>query len=118
MVQITEFRIPMPLNLEEYQRGQLHGIAVLSYVPSILCTNCFSKESSQSNGEGVEVLKNEPFDDNNGKGQYTKKIYHVGSSLPTFVSMIIPSGALDVYEVCYVSIILIVIGGMVSVSIL
>jgi hypothetical protein len=48
----------------------------------------------------VEVLKNEPFDDNNGKGQYTKKIYHVGSSLPTFVSMIIPSGALDVYEVC------------------
>jgi hypothetical protein len=86
MVQVTEFRIPMPLTTEEYQRGQLYGIAELS------------KESSQKNGEGVEVLKNEPYEDTNGKGQYTKKIYHLGSSLPTFVSMIIPSKALDVYE--------------------
>jgi hypothetical protein len=61
--------------------------------------NFYSKESSTKNGEGVEVLKNEPFDDNNGKGQYTKKIYHLGSSLPNFVSMIIPVKVLDVVEV-------------------
>ena len=37
----------------------------------------FSKE--QSNGDaGVEVLKNEPYENEHGKGQYTHKIYHIG----------------------------------------
>ena len=37
----------------------------------------FSKE--QSNGDsGVEVLKNEPYENEHGKGQYTRKIYHLG----------------------------------------
>jgi len=76
----------MPLKTEEYQRGQLFGIAELS------------KESSGKNGEGVEVNKNEPFENELGKGQYTKKTYHVGSSLPSFLTMVIPSKALDVYE--------------------
>ena len=35
-----------------------------------------SKEET-SGGEGVEVLKNEPFENELGKGQYTYKIYHV-----------------------------------------
>jgi len=86
MVQITEFRIPVPLTTEEYHRGQLYSIAELS------------KESSGSNGEGVEVIKNEPFEDEMGKGQYTFKVYHVGSSLPSFFSMVLPSKALDVHE--------------------
>jgi len=86
MVQITEFRIPVPLTTEEYQRGQLYSIAELS------------KESSGSNGEGVEVLKNEPFENEMGKGQYTFKIYHVGSSLPSFLTMVLPAKALDVHE--------------------
>jgi len=86
MVIITEFRIKMPLRAEEYQKGQLYGIAELS------------KESSGNNGEGVEINVNEPFDNELGKGQFTKKTYHVGASLPGFVSMILPSKALDVYE--------------------
>jgi len=86
MVMITEFRIKMPFTTAEYQRGLLYGIAEIS------------KESSGSNGEGVEINKNEPFEDGSGEGQYTKKTYHIGSSLPGFVSMIIPSKALDVYE--------------------
>jgi len=86
MVQITEFRIPVPLTTEEYQRGQLYSIAELS------------KESSGNNGEGVEVIKNEPFENEMGKGQYTFKIYHVGSSLPSFLTMVLPAKALDVHE--------------------
>lgn len=82
---ITEFRIKMPLSTEEYQRGQLYGIAELS------------RESS-GNGEGVEVNLNEPFDNELGKGQHTKKTYHVGSSLPSFFTMVLPTKALDVYE--------------------
>lgn len=36
-----------------------------------------SKEET-SGGEGVEVVKNEPYEDENSKGQYTEKIYHLG----------------------------------------
>lgn len=36
-----------------------------------------SKEET-SGGEGVEVVKNEPYDDGETKGQYTEKIYHLG----------------------------------------
>jgi hypothetical protein len=86
MVLITEFRIKMPLNTEEYQRGQLYGIAELS------------REGSGKNGEGVEVKVNEPFDNEMGKGQHTKKIYHVGNSLPSFFLMVLPTKALDVHE--------------------
>lgn len=39
-----------------------------------------AKKSTQetSGGEGVEVIKNEPYEDANSKGQYTEKIYHLG----------------------------------------
>jgi hypothetical protein len=39
-----------------------------------------AKKSTQetSGGEGVEVIKNEPYEDGNSKGQYTEKIYHLG----------------------------------------
>jgi len=76
----------MPLTTAEYQRGQLFSIAEMS------------KEGSGKGGEGVEIRRNEPFENEMGKGQYTEKIYHVGSSLPSFVSMILPAKMLDVYE--------------------
>jgi hypothetical protein len=86
MVLVHEFRIPMPMTTAEYQIGQLFSIAEMS------------KEGSGKGGEGVEVRRNEPFENESGKGQFTEKIYHVGSSLPSFVSMILPAKMLDVYE--------------------
>ena len=42
-----------------------------------------SREESKGAGSGVEILVNEPYDDGpGGHGQYTHKIYHVGSHLP------------------------------------
>lgn len=47
-----------------------------------------SREESKGADSGVEILVNEPYeggpggDGNTGGGQYTKKIYHVGSHLP------------------------------------
>lgn len=49
----------------QYQVGQLYSVAKKS-------------EQETYNGEGVEVLKNEPYEDENSKGQYTEKIYHLG----------------------------------------
>jgi hypothetical protein len=87
MVLVKEFRIQLPMPVEEYQIGQLYSVA---------------KSSSQetSNGEGVEVLKNEPFkNEQDGlEGQYTEKIYHVGSRLPGWIKAFIPGSALKLEE--------------------
>jgi len=77
--------VVLPMAVEEYQIGHLYSVAKLS-----------SQETK--NGEGVEVLKNEPFSDSSGTGQYTEKIYHVGSRLPGWVKAFIPGSALKLEE--------------------
>jgi len=82
---LKEFRIGLPFTVEEYRRGQLYMTAKAS------------KEHTHG-GEGVEILKNEPFEDENGKGQFTHKVYHIGSKIPAFISSWIPKGVLCVEE--------------------
>ncbi len=72
---VHEFRIPLPLSVEEFGRGQRHMTAHASL------------ESSKGD-EGIEWIKNEPYDNTDGhlgtsaitgtlvprnKGQYTLK---------------------------------------------
>lgn len=60
------------MSVEEYQIGQLWSVAEAS-------------RQETGGGEGVEILKNEPFTDiplfNNQftQGQFTHKIYHLQS---------------------------------------
>jgi hypothetical protein len=62
---IREFRVVLPLSVEEYQVGQLYSVAEAS-------------KNETGGGEGVEVVKNEPFENAElGKGQFTHKIYHL-----------------------------------------
>jgi len=65
-----------------------------------------SKEQT-GHGEGVEIKENRPYegaadgatDDLLGtKGQYTHKIYHIGSRLPGWLKAIAPTTALQVEE--------------------
>lgn len=73
-------------------------------------------------GEGIEVLKNEPFDNfpllgKNGfaaidwhflqtcllggkysSGQYTYKIYHLASKVPAMIRLLAPKGSLEIHE--------------------
>lgn len=45
-----------------------------------------SRDESKGAGSGVEIIINEPYEDGpGGKGQYTRKIYHVGSHLPGWI---------------------------------
>ncbi|KAJ3661841.1 hypothetical protein Zmor_006222 [Zophobas morio] len=58
-----------------------------------------SREESSGAGSGVEILVNEPYKDGpGGQGQYTHKIYHVGSHLPGWLKGILPKTALMVEE--------------------
>lgn len=50
-----------------------------------------SRDESKGAGSGVEILINEPYEDGpGGKGQYTRKMYHVGSHLPGWIKGIPP----------------------------
>jgi len=62
MVLVKQYQIPMPLSVEEYRIAQLYMVAR------------FSKERT-TKGEGIEIVKNEPFEDENGRGQFTHKNY-------------------------------------------
>jgi len=80
-----EYRIPLPVSVEEYQIAQLYMVAKIS-------------KQQTGHGEGIQILENKPFDDENGKGQYTHKIIHLGSRLPGWLKTFIPTTALQVDE--------------------
>ncbi|XP_055586782.1 protein retinal degeneration B isoform X1 [Uranotaenia lowii] len=84
---IKEYRIPLPLTVDEYRIAQLYMIAKKS------------REESKGAGSGVEIIVNEPYQDGpGGNGQYTRKIYHVGSHLPGWIKGLLPKSALTVEE--------------------
>lgn len=84
---IKEYRIPLPLTVEEYRIAQLYMIAKKS------------REESSGEGSGVEIIVNEPYENGpGGNGQYTQKIYHVGSHLPGWFKSLLPKSALTVSE--------------------
>ncbi|KAM9298959.1 cytoplasmic phosphatidylinositol transfer protein 1-like [Gastrophryne carolinensis] len=75
---VKEYRICMPLSVEEYKIGQLYMISKHSHEQS-------------SDGEGVEVVINEPYEDPiHGQGQYTEKRVYLNSKLPTWVRGFVP----------------------------
>jgi len=77
---IKEYRIPMPLSVEEYRIAQGYMVAK------------FSRERTTADGEGIQIVKNEPYtDDKTGvSGQFTHKIIRIGSHLPAWVKAMIP----------------------------
>ena len=65
MVHVVEYRVPLPLEVTEYQVAQLYTVAEMS--------------KKETHGDaGVEILINQPYEHGDQKGQYTKKIYHLG----------------------------------------
>lgn len=103
---IKEYRIPLPLTVEEYRIAQLYMIAKKSReeskvrdisfrIQNLLITYLFIKGTDS----GVEILINEPYTDGpGGNGQFTHKIYHVGSHLPGWFKSLLPKSALTVEE--------------------
>ncbi|KAM6308350.1 membrane-associated phosphatidylinositol transfer protein 1 isoform 1-T1 [Aegotheles albertisi] len=84
---IKEYHILLPMSLEEYQVAQLYMIQKKS------------REESSGEGSGVEILENRPYSNGpGGSGQYTHKIYHVGSHIPSWFRALLPKAALQVEE--------------------
>eukprot|EP00033_Pygsuia_biforma_P001877 GCRY01002098.1.p1 GENE.GCRY01002098.1~~GCRY01002098.1.p1 ORF type:complete len:274 (-),score=68.27 GCRY01002098.1:149-970(-) len=84
---LYEFRIILPVTVQEYQVGQLY------------CVAKSSKEETGKDGDGVEVLKNEPYEKEDGeKGQFTDKKYYLKNKVPGWVAAIAPKSALILGE--------------------
>eukprot|EP00467_Chlorarachnion_reptans_P001871 CAMPEP_0114503098 /NCGR_PEP_ID=MMETSP0109-20121206/9463_1 /TAXON_ID=29199 /ORGANISM="Chlorarachnion reptans, Strain CCCM449" /LENGTH=532 /DNA_ID=CAMNT_0001681097 /DNA_START=27 /DNA_END=1622 /DNA_ORIENTATION=- len=79
MVKVIEFRIPLPLKTSEFKTA-------LPYV----VTRCSEELSLKGTGDKVEVLKNEPFDDGELKGNYTHKVFHVSQRIPDWIKSVVP----------------------------
>ncbi|XP_065694970.1 membrane-associated phosphatidylinositol transfer protein 1 isoform X2 [Patagioenas fasciata] len=84
---IKEYHVLLPMSVDEYQVAQLYMIQKKS------------REESSGEGSGVEILANRPYSDGpGGSGQYTHKIYHVGSHIPSWFRALLPKAALQVEE--------------------
>ncbi|KAK1892981.1 Phosphatidylinositol transfer protein beta isoform [Dissostichus eleginoides] len=75
MVLIKEYRVVLPCSVEEYQVGQLFSVAEAS-------------KNETGGGEGIEVLKNEPYEKDGEKGH----------KVPGFVQVFAPEGSLVFHE--------------------
>ncbi|KAF2072192.1 hypothetical protein CYY_006489 [Polysphondylium violaceum] len=78
MVLVREYRIPLPISVEEYRVAQLYMVAKVS-------------KNHTSNGEGVEIIENKPYIDGAINGQFTHKIFHLSSRLPTWLRSLAPA---------------------------
>ncbi|CAI5717121.1 hypothetical protein KXD40_007419 [Peronospora effusa] len=100
MVLIHEFRVPLHMSVDEFQVAQLYMVVNAS-------------EKLTGDGEGVEILVNEPYDNRDGhlgisslsgwniphnKGQYTRKHYYCKSKIPGFVSALCPEDSMVLIE--------------------
>ncbi|CAG8551216.1 226_t:CDS:2 [Funneliformis mosseae] len=74
---IKEYKVINNCTCEEYQVAQLYTVAEAS-------------KDETGGGEGVEVIKNEPYVNDESKGQYTK--------IPAIIRLIAPNGSLELYE--------------------
>ncbi|KAJ8345101.1 hypothetical protein SKAU_G00292940 [Synaphobranchus kaupii] len=75
---VKEYRICMPLTVEEYRIGQLYTI-------------CKHSHEVSDKGEGVEVVRNETHTDPvHGQGQLTEKRVHLSSKLPGWARAVVP----------------------------
>ncbi|KFO23525.1 Membrane-associated phosphatidylinositol transfer protein 2 [Fukomys damarensis] len=84
---VKEYRIPLPMTVEEYRIAQLYMIQKKS------------RNETYGEGSGVEILENRPYTDGpGGSGQYTHKVYHVGMHIPGWFRSILPKAALRVVE--------------------
>lgn len=86
MVQIKEYRIVMPMSLDEYEIAQMYMILKM-------------QQENTTNNEGVDVLESRPFEDNVfGKGHYTSKVYRFQSKIPSWITTFAPADALLLQE--------------------
>jgi len=74
-----------PISVDEYRIAQMHMVTKIQQL--------------QTTGEeGVEVLVNEPFENEEWKGQFTSKICHLQSKFPSWLAAFAPLNSMLIEE--------------------
>jgi hypothetical protein len=74
-----------PISVDEYRIAQMHMVTKIQQL--------------QTTGEeGVEVLVNEPLENEEWKGQFTSKIYHLQSKFPSWLAAFAPLNSMLIEE--------------------
>jgi hypothetical protein len=80
MVLHKEYRIVLPVSVEEYRCAQVYMTSRTSLM-----------EAMDSDGAGVEILANRPAEHHTlGPCQYTKKVFHIDKRFPSWLRIIAP----------------------------
>ena len=87
-MRIIEYRVILPTNVTQYQIANLY-----------LCAQ--RTRETAGNGEGLEILKNEPYQKGEEKGQFTHKVMHFKSKVPAAIRWAIPDKYLHVHELSH-----------------
>nr|CAD2177904.1 unnamed protein product [Meloidogyne enterolobii] len=88
---VREYRIVMPMTTAEFQIGR-----AFAYMETA--------RKQTHKGEGVEIVQDDPFDNiplchgRYNEGQFTHKIYHLRSKIPSFVRPFVPNGLTRIHE--------------------
>jgi hypothetical protein len=91
MVRVVEFRVCMPLSMDEYERGFIFALAKTT-------------QQTAGDGEGVETRLNERFVDADAtdprmeEGVHALKTLHLGARAPKLVRLLTPKNALMLVE--------------------
>eukprot|EP01102_Stenamoeba_stenopodia_P003133 TRINITY_DN13068_c0_g1_i1.p1 TRINITY_DN13068_c0_g1~~TRINITY_DN13068_c0_g1_i1.p1 ORF type:complete len:304 (+),score=35.70 TRINITY_DN13068_c0_g1_i1:59-970(+) len=71
---IKEYRIPLPFTVEEFRKGHAFMSAKSSKIMM-----------EESSGESLELVTDEPFENENGKGRFVHRVFHLSSRIPIWV---------------------------------
>jgi hypothetical protein len=82
---IHEWRIIVPTVIPQYRVGS-------RYMASRIA------REDKGGGEGIEVRRNEPFEDGERRGTYTYKVYHIKSKIPGAIRWAVPESYLHFHE--------------------
>jgi len=88
MVSVTEFRIPLPFSLDEFERGFRYSNA-----------RSAREQGALGNGLGLEILSaNTFYDEKLGEGTFQHAIYRMGDRLPSWAQRLAPPSAMMAEE--------------------
>ncbi|CAM6107311.1 unnamed protein product [Calypogeia fissa] len=86
MVHITEMRVPLPMTVEEFRRGQRYA-------------NWKTNEANTTEGQGGQLVSSAPYvNEIWGQGFFTHSLFRLGDRLPDWVTKLVPSSALVIDE--------------------
>ncbi|CAM6098589.1 unnamed protein product [Calypogeia fissa] len=91
MVHITEMRVPLPMTVKEFKKGQRYA-------------NWKTNEANTTEGQGGQLLATAPhFDEIWGHGVFTHNLYRLGDRLPDWVTRLVPANALVIDEKSWIT---------------